>query len=308
MARQRKPAPQAAKTMQVRYPDEGAIEEMRGRWYDVPATVADKRGWLESQYREEMARALADQEKAEREQQVLNDRIAQQQRLGEQLPSRVDALELENAELRAELQQVQAQLAHLDETKLLEINQNTAELMGRSYDMGQQVMAQTETTRQLQQSNAESLERWAELKQQTLDVSRNQLDFWNQAQAAAGQQIQQREDQIALEQEHSRKLTEQIGENWELVDAARKLNATSVKKQNEAFKAAVTKTQNQLTEEFVEMLNLGLTALGLTEGRPEHGGAEHRDESPPSRSAGHPEDPLLLRSDAEESRCLGPRR
>ena len=262
MARQRKPAPQAAKTMQVRYPDEGSIEEMRGRWYDVPATVADKRGWLESQYREEMARALADQEKAEREQQVLNDYIAQQQRLGEQLPSRVDALELENAELRAELQQVQTQLAHLDETKLLEINQN-AELMGRSYDMGQQVMAQTETTRQLQQSNAESLERWAELKQQTLDVSRNQLDFWNQAQAAAGQ-IQQREDQIALEQER-RKLTEQIGENWELVDAARKLNATSVKKQNEAFKAAVTKTQNQLTEEFVEMLNLGLTALGLTE-------------------------------------------
>ena len=46
------------------------------------------------------------------------------------------------------------------------------------------------------------------------------------------------------------------------MDAARKLNATSVKKQNEAFKAAVTKTQNKLTEEFVEMLNLGLTALG----------------------------------------------
>ena len=251
--------------MRVRYPDDGEVEELRGGYFNVPKTVTDKRGWLESQYREEMARALAAEERTAREEKVLADRIEQQRQLGEQLPGRVEALEEENAALQQEVAQLKAQMVQLDETKLLEINQNTAELMGRSYDMGQAVMAQTETTRQLQESNAEAMERWAELKQQTLDVSRNQLTFWNEAQAAAGQQIQQREDQIRLEQEHSRVLTEQIGENWQLVDAARKLNATSVKKQNEAFKAAVTKTQNKLTEEFVEMLNLGLTALGLTE-------------------------------------------
>ena len=160
-----------------------------------------------------MARALAAEERTAREEKVLADRIERQRQLGEQLPGRVEALEEENAALQQEMAQLKAQMVQLDETKLLEINQNTAELMGRSYDMGQTVMAQTETTRQLQESNAEAMERWAELKQQTLDVSRNQLTFWNEAQAAAGQQIQQREDQIRLEQEHSRALTEQIGEN-----------------------------------------------------------------------------------------------
>lgn len=259
------PNTDATQMMRVRYPDDGPVEELRGGYFDVPKTVADKRGWLESQWREELARTVAAEERTAREEKVLADRIEQQRRLGEQLPSRVDQLEQENATLRSEIDELKATLAGLDEARLLEVNQRTADLMARSYDMGEKVMAQTEQTRQLQDTNAEAINRWSELRQQTLAVETNRLDFWNKAQQAAGEQIQQREEQIRLEQEHSRGLSEQIGQNWEIVDAARKLNATSVKKQNEAFKAAVTKTQNQLTEEFVEMLNLGLTALGLTE-------------------------------------------
>ena len=262
MARQ--PAPD--RQIKVFYPRDGEIEELRGRQFTVPQSVADKRSFIESAYREELARQVAAEERNAREQKVLTDRIEQQRQLGEKLPSRVDALEAENAALREEIDDLKEALAGLDEARLLEVNQRTAELMARSYDMGEKVLSQTEATKQLQDTNTEAIERWSELRQQTLAVESNRLEFWNLAQKSAGEQIQLRDDQIRQEQEHSRALSEQINENWELVDAARKLDEASVEKQQQAFNAAVDETRKQLTDDFVNLLNLGLTALGLTEG------------------------------------------
>ena len=45
-------------TQRVRYPEDGQMEELRSGYFDVPSSVTDKAGWLESQYREEMAKRL----------------------------------------------------------------------------------------------------------------------------------------------------------------------------------------------------------------------------------------------------------
>ena len=68
---------------------------------------------------------------------------------------------------------------------------------GRTYDAGLEVARQQEHTEELLATDNEHRNQWADLKEQTLAVSRNQLTFWNEAQKAAGQQIQLRDEQIA---------------------------------------------------------------------------------------------------------------
>lgn len=84
-------------TVRVRYPQDGAVPELAGSWWDVPATVVDKAGWVEQTFLENAAAAAAAQAKAEREAQVLRDRIDAQR----EEETAVARLEAELAELRA---------------------------------------------------------------------------------------------------------------------------------------------------------------------------------------------------------------
>ena len=252
------------KMITVTYPQDGPVEELRGESFTIPNSIVNKRDYIESAWREESARKAAEMEAEQRDQQVLADRVKQQkandqQRLAD-LETTVVMLLDENKALKA---QIDGMAPPADMEKLSEINAQTTLAMGRTYDAGLEVARQQERTEELLATDSEHRNQWADLKEQTLAVSRNQLTFWNEAQAAAGQQIQLRDEQIAKEQEHSKGLSEQIGQNWQLVEAASKLNEASIEQQEQRLQRAIDETRETLTDEFVAMMNLALGALGI---------------------------------------------
>lgn len=263
MARQKS---KEIKTTRVRYPEDGPMEELRGVYADVPSSVTDKAAWLESQYREEMAKALAKKEREARDERVLADRIEQQRRLGEQLPDRVAALEAELAGLK----QLQSEIPSTTDLQNIQtgiIASHTSLLNGEQFLAASSRELEKNASTQHEQALAvgETFERAKELQAQTLEVNRNRLELSNQAQEASAKLIRERDERIAKEQEHSRELSNQIAENHQIVHAARQLDQASVEKQKQLFNQAVEQVKAELTDEFVEMMNLLITSLGLTE-------------------------------------------
>ena len=256
-----KPAPPEVQTQQVRYPEDGPFEPLRGKWFNVPVSVKDKAGWLESQYREEEARAVASREKAEREQKVLSDRIDHQREAEARLPARVDELEAENAELRRKVERLEDQAATPDAQEQLKVNQQTSQLMGTTYEMGQTVLNQTEATRQLQETNGEAIQQWSEMRQQTLAVEGNRLEFWNQSQQAASERIRQEEAERVKWNAEAEKWKALYENGGATIAAANKITASSVERQEQLLQEKA----DQLQADFVEMMNLLITSLGLTE-------------------------------------------
>ena len=248
-------------TQRVRYPEDGQMEELRGGYFDVPSSVTDKAGWLESQYREEMAKAVAQKEKEAREQKVLSDRIEKQREVDSRLPSRVDDLEAENQQLRLKVERLEDQIATPDAQEQLKVNQQTSQLMGTTYEMGQTVLNQTEQTRQLQETNAEGIQQWNDLRQQTLDVESNRLDFWNKAQQSASERIQQEEAERVKWNAEAMKWKALYENGAKTIAAANKITAASVERQEQLLQAKA----DQLEADFVEMVNFIITSLGLTE-------------------------------------------
>ena len=57
----------------------GAIEAMHGITMEVPNSVPNPAAWMESVWREDQAAKAAAEEKRQRQQKVLNDRIQLQQ-------------------------------------------------------------------------------------------------------------------------------------------------------------------------------------------------------------------------------------
>ena len=247
--------------LRVRYPDDGPMEELRGGFFEVPSSVTDKAGWLESQYREEMAKAVAQREKDTREQKVLSDRIDKQREVDSQLPSRVDDLEAENHQLRLQVERLQEQLATPDAQEQLKVNQQTSQLMSTTYEMGQTVLNQTEATRQLQETNAEGIQQWNDLRQQTLDVESNRLDFWNKAQQSASERIQQEEAERVKWNAEAMKWKALYENGGETIAAANKITAASVERQEQLLQEKADK----LEDDFVQVVNFIITSLGLTE-------------------------------------------
>ena len=85
----------------------------------------------------------------------------------------------------------------------------------------------------------------------------------NEAIASMSQQIRQRDERITKEEAHSRELSEQIGQNWMVVDKATDLVDQSI----EVGKQAAKEEIQTLSDDFVEMINLVLTSLGLSQER-----------------------------------------
>ena len=262
---QQKPAPEV-QTSRVRYPVDGAVEALRGNYFQVPVSVQDKAGWLESQYREEEARQLANREREEREQKVLSDRIDQQREVEAQLPGRVDELEAENAELRRKVERLEAHAATPDAQEQLKINQQTSQLMGTTFEMGQTLLSQAEETKALQLSNAEGIQQWSELKQQTLDVQSNRLDYWNQTQQAASERIRQEEAARAQWNAEAEKWKALYKDGADVIAAAKKVTAASVERQEQLLQEKLQEKADQLEADFIQMVNVVINSLGLTEG------------------------------------------
>lgn len=90
----------------VTYPQDGPVVELRGQSFTIPISIVNKRDFIESAWREEVARTAADMEAAQRDQQVLSDRIARQREIDRQhladLEQTVAMLLDENQALKAQ--------------------------------------------------------------------------------------------------------------------------------------------------------------------------------------------------------------
>ena len=247
-------------TMVGFYPADGPIEEMRGMRMEIPTSVTNKREWMESKWREEVAQLAAQEEKKAREAKVLQDRIQQQQK--------ASSVSAQLEPLRDELEEVQQRVAAIgglleepDTKQFVEINASTTDNMARTMEMSGVVNGLLTQVEGLSDSVRTIYDRALELQDQTLQVNKNRLEMSNQAMEGMSAQISQRDEMLETERLHSRQLMEDINANYQVVMAAKDVKASTV----EAARTAVNAEINELSEDFVEMINLVLMSLGLSQ-------------------------------------------
>ena len=243
------------------YPSDGPVVEMRGLQMAIPNTVKNKRAWMESQWREEKARLTADKEKQAREQQVLDDRIATQKQR-ESIDGQLNPIREQLVGLQEQLIGIEARLAKPDAAQVVEINANTTANMARTMDATEKTRELLEQVEALQTTVGGLRDEVEVLQAQTLQVNKNRLEFANESVAAQGEMIRQRDEQIRAEQEHAVALGTEINNNYQVVMAAKDVQKSTV----EAARAEVNQVVTEMTDDFVGMVNLMLTSLGLTQG------------------------------------------
>ena len=149
------------------YPKDGPIEEMRGITMQIPTTVANKREWMESRWREEVARVAAESEKRERNQAVLKQRIEDQQK-AESLESHLAPFRDELSEIQQRLTILGGQLAEPDAAKVVEVNANTTANMARTMDASEKTTKLLNQVESLQATVGGLAEQVQTLQAQTL--------------------------------------------------------------------------------------------------------------------------------------------
>lgn len=250
----------AAATMRAIYPRDGAIEALRGQSFDVPMSVSDKRGWIESRYREQAAREAAEAEKESRDAAVLRDR-QEQVRAAAADQQRRDALTAELEVVRAELADVRQQVANPDERRLLEVNQNTTACMGRVLDAADKVAGLVDRVEELE-AKARELAALADADRQvSLDLIKNQIELLNGIQRSNGELINQYAARYQEAAQEAIDLSEQINANWEVVQNATRINETAIAQATAASKKLLMEQH----EEFLASLNVALGAMGVTQ-------------------------------------------
>lgn len=252
---------QEVRTTVGTYPSDGPIVEMRGVQMAIPNSVRDKRGWMESQWREEQARVAAEAERKARESKVLADRIAKQKE-AESIEGQLIPLRSQVMAVQERLTGIESQLQQPDAAQVVEINANTTANMARTMDAAEKTRELLDQVEALQVTVGGLADQVATLQAQTLQVNQNRLDFINEGTAAMGEQIRQRDERIRAEQEHATELSNEISRNYQVVLAASDVQQATV----EAARAEVNEVTTQLTDDFVEMINLMMTSLGLTQG------------------------------------------
>lgn len=245
----------------VIYPRDGLLgAEIGGQKFNVPDTIRDKAGWIESRYREQASREAAEAEKEARDAAVLRDR-QEQVRAAAADQQRRDALTAELEVVRAELADVRQQVANPDERRLLEVNQNTTVCMGRVLDAADKVAGLVDRVEELE-AKAQELAALAEAdRQASLDLIKNQIDLVNGLQKTNGDLINQYASRYTEAAQEAINLSEQIGQNWETVSNAAKINETAIAQATAASRELIT---GQL-EEFRVFLSLALMAIGVTD-------------------------------------------
>ena len=242
------------------YPNDGPVVEMRGLKMAIPTTVKNKAAWMESKFREEKARLVAEEERKAREQQVLADRIAKQKDEAT-VEAQLSPLRDQVVGLQQQLAEVSSLLVQPDAATVVEINANTTANMARTMDAAEKTRELIDQVEALQETVGGLATEVETLQAQTLQVNKNRLDFINEGTAAMGQQIQQRDEMLEKERLHSRQLQEDINSNYQVVLAAKDVQKSTV----EAARSQVAQEITVMSDDFVAMINLTLTSLGLSQ-------------------------------------------
>lgn len=207
---------------------------MHGVVMEVPATVPNPAAWMESVWREEQAEVAAAEEKRQRQQRVLNDRIQKQQEQEKLLPSE-------------QLQQMAARLADLEGRRVpTEKDMTEAQgliMSGQSSLMkaGLELTKQSRLHEEQVQRATEQQERIdlllaqnAELHDQMRGRHANGMRMWDEMQAAAQANVEAeraRNAELVIQIDLQRNLIEKLraerkellGFNDELRSANREL-------------------------------------------------------------------------------------
>ena len=243
------------------YPNDGPVVEMRGLKMAIPVTVKNKAAWMESKFREEQARLVAEEERKAREQQVLADRIAKQKDEAT-VEAQLSPLRDQVVGLQEQLAEVSSLLVQPDAATLVEISNSTTANMARTLDAAEKTRELIDQVEALQATVGGLATEVETLQAQTLQVNKNRLDFINEGTTAMGEQIRLRDERILKEQEHAVALSSEINANHQVVMAAKDVQKSTV----EAARAQVSEVITSMTDDFVEMINLTITSLGLSQG------------------------------------------
>lgn len=214
----------------------GEIEAMHGITMEVPHSVPNPAAWMESVWREDQAAQAAAEEKRQRQQKVLNDRIEQRQVQEKLLPTE-------------QLQQLQQRLKELEGRKMpsgQELTEATGvimtgqtSLMNAGLQLTEQARLQEEfiTKNADQRREIESLmEENAKLHERVRGRHKNGLEMWNLQQEAAQQNIE-------AEQARNAELINQIQLQQNLIEKLR-TERNEVMEFNEDLKSANRELKN----------------------------------------------------------------
>lgn len=262
MARTRKAtAPAEISSSQVRYPIDGPIEALRGTTWDVPRTVTAKRSWIESQHREAVAREAAATEQALREQAVLADRIEQQRSADSEALRMAESNAAEAASLRAQVIELQQQLAMPDASRFAEIANGTTVAMGRTFDLQQQVAALSEQVEALSLRTQQMADACAVQADANEAVLRNHQELSNGSFVTYAEALQRFQGELNDQEVRLGDLATKTANNWEVVEKAGRIN--------EAAKEIARQEANELLTrqlaEFRVFLSVALNAIGVNE-------------------------------------------
>lgn len=249
-------------TKRVTYSREGPVSELRGTKWDVPSTIrVENQGkWIESQYREQVAREAAEAEREQRNADVLRDRqsqVLERERL-DQERSQVDA---EIASIRGELQGLKGELSSPDMAALAQVNAQTVSAMGRTLDAHERVdtlLQRLEAAEgRIETLNAEAIE----AREVSLKLVENYQQILNGVQETHGKQINEYRSRYVEAATEATKLSEQIGLNWEVVDNAARINETAISQATAASRELLERQH----KEFLSSLTVVLGAIGVTQ-------------------------------------------
>ena len=262
MARQAKQQQQqVSETVRVVYPRDGAVEELRGRAFAVPSTVTAKAGWIESQWREEQARKAAAAEAEQRNATVLSDRIEQQRVADSQALQMAEANAAEAASLRAQVVELQQQLAMPDASRFAEIANGTTAAMGRTFDLQQQVAALSEQTEALALRTQEMADACAAQADSNQAVLRNAQELMNGSFGSYGSALQRFQGELTEQEVRISELASKTADNWEVVEKAGRISESAKEIARQEANELITR---QLTE-FRVFLSVALNAIGVNQ-------------------------------------------
>jgi hypothetical protein len=252
--------------MTVRYPMDGAIEELRGKTFEVPRAVSNKAEWLESQFREEEAKQIAAREREERDKRVLNDRIERQVAAEASLPTeRLAAVEAEVKTLR------RAQVDLPSTMELEGISQKILQSHNSLFN-GQQFLQTAANTLEKQAEelavNTELTEAQRqealELQRQAVQVARNSQEFMNLLQEEFSKERASYEALIAELQAALSDAQAKVAVMAPVLAMAERVIEAAPQEQQRKLQVYVDGLEATYERKFLDFMGLVCTTLGIS--------------------------------------------
>lgn len=253
MARRIKPVqrkPEEPKLQRVRYPSDGPIEALRGKFFEVPVTVAAKGEWIESKYRQQLAEEAAAQAAAE-------------------------AVAIEEERNQAVLQQRISEVKDEPEVEVAEVEPKSSDsglaLAVSLANLQSNLLVQTQTIEAQQAAVAEMVDTTAQRlaaieangisREEAIAIMRNGIEMQNAAFDSYGKQLAVFQEVLNQQVVDIAVASQAISDNRETVEKAVNINETAISQAT----AAATEAVDQMNDDFVAFLTIVLRALGVDE-------------------------------------------